>query len=237
MFAHDQMEQAAVVLVVEDDLALCAALQQSLATLELPIEFCNTGADALRRVSEQMPTLVVLDLGLPDIDGREVCAGIRRLSWIPIIVLSARVGEADKVALLELGADDYVTKPFSVGELVARVRALLRRAALAGPVPGTPRLIADGVEINIVQRSAVREGVPIRLTPIEWLILEALAKSPGRSLTHRQIFDAVWNRQFGNPQQYLRVYITHLRRKIEPDPTQPRWIVTDPGVGYRLEAE
>lgn len=224
-----------MILVVEDDLALCASLQHALARLEIPIEFCSTGADALQRVTEQVPVLVVLDLGLPDMDGREVCRGIRRLSWTPILVLSARLGENDKVALLELGADDYVTKPFSLRELVARMRALLRRAALAGPVPATPRLIADGIDVDIAHRSATRDGVPVRLTPIEWLILETLAKRPGRTLTHRQIFDEVWNRQFGNPQQYLRVYVTHLRRKIEPDPVQPRWIVTEPGVGYRLE--
>ena len=228
------------VLLVEDDAALRLAVRQALEPLQLAVQECETGAAALTIVRESTPALIVLDLGLPDMDGRDVCRLVRAESWVPILVLSARTSEADKVSLLDEGADDYVTKPFAVAELVARASALLRRAGHTGRTStALPRLSAPdaGIEIDITGRRALRSGIVVRLTPIEWALLEALGSSAGRTLTHQQIFDRVWKREFGNARQYLRVYMTHLRRKIEPDPTQPRWIVTEPGVGYRLDVD
>jgi two-component system KDP operon response regulator KdpE len=227
------------VLVVEDDLALRTAVREALAPLGARIQECGDGREALDRVREAPPDALILDLGLPGADGLEVCRELRRWTTLPILVLSARSGEADKVALLDAGADDYVTKPFSVAELVARMQALLRRAAL-GAAPRRLPVLVDGnagVHVDIAARRALRDGEAVRLTPIEWLLLEALGGEPGRTLTHRQLFDRVWGREFGNPQQYLRVHLTHLRRKIEPVPAEPRWIVTEPGVGYRLEVD
>jgi two-component system, OmpR family, KDP operon response regulator KdpE len=228
---------APTALLVEDDVALRHAMIEALAQLHMPILESGTGADALKLAAEHAPTLIILDLGLPDCDGRDVCAEIRRGSDTPILVVSARDSEAEKVHLLDLGADDYIVKPFGNAELVARVQALLRRAARNGPLSQTPFLRSESVTVDIAQRKVTRDGSVVRLTPIEWSLLEALARDPGRTLTHQQLFDRVWNREFGNPQQYLRVYMTHLRRKIEPEPTVPRWIVTEPGVGYRLEPD
>lgn len=153
---------------------------------------------------------------------------------MPIVVLSARHDEHDKVELLSLGADDYVTKPFSTKELLARVKAQLRRANAQTTLPDGP-IAAGDLSINITRRVLLRDGNAVRLTPIEWNILRALVLAAGRTLTHRQLFEAVWGRQYGDPQQYLRVHITNLRRKIESQPAAPRFVITEPGVGYRFE--
>ena len=175
----------------------------------------------------------MLDLGLPDLGGLDVCLEIRRWANMPIVVLSARHAEQEKVLLLNAGADDYVTKPFSPRELAARIRAQLRRG-LAGAA--TESVVTAGdLTIDLARRAVRRAGRAIHLTPLEWDIVRTLVGQAGRTLTHQQIFDAVWRRQFGNPQQYLRVYITNLRRKIEVDPTGPQLIITEPGVGYRIE--
>jgi two-component system KDP operon response regulator KdpE len=177
---------------------------------------------------------VILDLALPDMEGVDFCRDIRAWSRVPIIVLSARDSEANKVDLLRAGADDYVTKPFGLRELEARVEVQLRRVARGTSVGDAPIEVA-GVVIDFESRRVTRNDQVVRLTPIEWKLLRALGAEAGRTLTHRQIFDAVWHRAFGNPQQYLRVLVTKLRRKIEPDPSNPVLIVTEPGVGYRLE--
>jgi two-component system KDP operon response regulator KdpE len=168
--------------------------------------------------------------------GDEVCRQIRRRSAVPIIVLSARHSEHEKVDLFNAGADDYVTKPFSVLELAARARAHLRRTkSMAAAATSTP-VAVGGLVVDTITRRVTRDGVQIHLTPIEWLILATLLASAGRTLTHQQIFDAVWGREFGSPQQYLRVHITNLRRKIELDPAAPQIIITEPGVGYRIDS-
>jgi two-component system KDP operon response regulator KdpE len=191
------------------------------------------GRSALASVRAQSPDLIVLDLGLPDQTGLDLCRAIRAHSLAPILVLTARHVESDKVALLNAGADDYVTKPFSTSELAARVSAQIRRAQTARPDSSTV-VLADGVSINFATRIAQRDGRSIRLTPIEWAILRALTGDPGRVYTHQQLFDAVWAREFGDARQYLRVHVTNLRRKIERDPTHPQIIITEPGVGYRF---
>jgi two-component system KDP operon response regulator KdpE len=168
--------------------------------------------------------------------GADVCREIRQRSAVPIIVLSARHSEHEKVDLLNAGADDYVTKPFSVLELAARAKAQIRRAKTLAAAAGSSAPVTIGpLHIDTVTRKVSREGTQLHLTPIEWQILATLLASAGRTLTHQQIFDAVWGRQFGSPQQYLRVHITNLRRKIEIDPAAPQIIITEPGVGYRAE--
>jgi two-component system KDP operon response regulator KdpE len=167
--------------------------------------------------------------------GADVCREIRRFATMPIVVLSARHDEGDKVLLLSLGADDYVTKPFSTVELLARTKAQLRRAKTQLSAPPETPIVAGDLSIDIARRVLLRGAETLRLTPIEWNILRALVLARGRTLTHQQLFDAVWGREFGDPQKYLRVHITNLRRKIEVSPSAPRFVVTEPGVGYRFE--
>ena len=185
----------------------------------------------------ERPSLIVLDLGLPDTDGADVCRAIRRWSAVPILVLTVRDDDAEKVALLDAGADDYLTKPFSTVELQARIRAHLRRAAM-GPVPGGDLPIErDGLRVDLAARRVSRDGAEVHLTPIEWGLLHALVAKAGRTMTHRQLFDAVWARAHGDAQQYLRVHVANLRRKLERDPLRPILIVTEPGVGYRFASD
>ncbi|MFI5214658.1 MAG: response regulator, partial [Gemmatimonadales bacterium] len=226
---------ARTVLVIEDDMPIRRAVRNALSELADRIVEAETGRQGIDFAAAERPELVVLDLGLPDMPGIEVCREIRRWATMPIVVLSARHAEDEKVQLLNAGADDYVTKPFSVPEFAARVRAQLRRARTPS-APLEPTLTtADGLTIDFVRRTIARHEQPIRLTPLEWEILRVLSREPGRTLTHQQIFDAAWGREFGNPQQYLRVHITNLRRKIEVDSANPQLIVTEPGVGYRFE--
>ncbi|MEA3246151.1 MAG: response regulator transcription factor, partial [Gemmatimonadota bacterium] len=181
------------------------------------------------------PDAIVLDLALPDADGADVCRDLRGWTAVPILVLSARHSDAEKVALLDAGADDYVTKPFSTDELRARVRALIRRSAVAASPGGTGVIVRGDLEIDLVKRAVKRAGTPVHLTPIEWELLRALAANPGRTFTHQQLFRAAWKgREHGDAQQYLRVYVAHLRRKLEDDPVRPRHIFTVSGVGYRF---
>jgi two-component system, OmpR family, KDP operon response regulator KdpE len=233
---HDADVRARSVLVIEDDVQIRRALQSALRDTADRVVEASTGAEGIDLATVERPEIVVLDLGLPDMPGVQVCREIRRWATMPILVLSARHAEDEKVLLLNAGADDYVTKPFSILEFTARVQAHLRR--LHGPAaPASAHLeTADGLSIDFTRRAVARGRDTIRLTPIEWGILQALARQPGRTLTHQQIFDAVWGRAFGNPQQYLRVHITNLRRKIELDSARPRNILTEPGVGYRFEA-
>jgi two-component system, OmpR family, KDP operon response regulator KdpE len=223
--------RARSILVIEDEPPVRRAICDALREVADRVLEAGGGQEGIDRVATECPELVVLDLGLPDVAGLDVCLAIRRSANIPIVVLSARHAEQEKVLLLNAGADDYVTKPFSPRELAARVRAQLRRG-LAGDPPEAVVTVGE-LTIDLARRSVRRAGRAIHLTPIEWDILRTFLAHARRTLTHQQIFDAVWRRQFGNPQQYLRVYITNLRRKIEGDPTRPQLIITEPGVGYR----
>ena len=222
-------------LIIEDDAPIRRALRNALSPVADRLLEAPTGREGIDLAATARPDLIILDLGLPDLAGLDVCREIRSWSRAPIVVLSARHSDAEKVQLLNAGADDYVTKPFSTSEFVARVGALLRRARLpaADDIPAVVE--AYGLTIDLVHRRVTRAGIPIRLTPIEWDILRTLVASAGRTLTHQQIFDAVWKGRAGDPHQYLRVHITNLRRKIEKNPAHPELVVTEPGVGYRAE--
>jgi two-component system KDP operon response regulator KdpE len=223
-------------LVIEDERKIRDIVHDAVSTPSDRWFYARTGAEGLTIAAEGQIDLVILDLGLPDMDGLDVCRRLRELSTVPIVVLSARQSERDKVALLDAGADDYVTKPFLPGELQARVRAQLRRART--PIGAADQLLFLGnVAVDLQRRTVAQGNIVVHLTPTEWSLLAALARQPGRTLTHDQLFAAVWGKEFGHPQQYLRVYITHLRKKIEPQPYAPRFIVTEPGVGYRLELD
>lgn len=225
----------ATLLVIEDDAEIRRAIGTAVAGQGLSTVEASTGAEGIAAARGGRVDLIILDLGLPDIDGRVVCSSIRSFSTVPIVVLTARDSEAETVALLEGGADDYVTKPFGTLELVARVMAQLRRSRTARQ---TSRLaLADGLAIDLSLRTAVRHGKSIRLTPIEWDLLTLLASDKGRIFTHQQLFNGVWNRSFGDARQYLRVHMTNLRRKLETDPSNPRLLLTEPGIGYRLLAD
>ena len=223
------------VLVVEDETSIRSIVRAAVESDGGRVFEAATAASALELARRERPDLVVLDLGLPDRDGLEVCREIRRWSAMPILVLSARHSDQEKAALLDAGADDYLTKPFSTLELQARVRAQLRRARM-GPVPGGDAPLAAGrLAIDLARRSVTRDGATVHLTPTEWELLRALVAHAGRTMTHRQLFDAVWGRHHGDAQQYLRVYVANLRRKLEADPLRPTLIHTEPGVGYRFE--
>jgi two-component system KDP operon response regulator KdpE len=227
--------RARALLVIEDDAPIRRALQNALSEVADRILEAATGREGIDLAAAERPELIVLDLGLPDARGVDVCHEIRSWSRVPIVVLSARHSDMEKVLLLNAGADDYVTKPFSTPELVARVRAVLRRARLADGVDGDTVVEAHGLVIDLARRRVTRGETVIRLTPIEWDILRTLVSNAGRTLTHQQIFDAVWGSAAGSPQQYLRVHVTNLRRKVEANPARPELIVTEPGVGYRAE--
>lgn len=219
------------VLVVEDQESIRRFLRASLVGAGYRVLEAGTAAHALRTASESPPDLVILDLGLPDRDGFEVLRGFRSWSQAPVIVLSARDGEASKVAALDAGADDYVTKPFGVGELLARMRSALRHRS---PGPADEAIVADQLRIDVAARRAYVGGTEIHLTPLEYKLLLTLARSPGRVLTHRVLLKEVWGPDATQEVHYLRVFVASLRRKIEADPTRPRLIVTEPGVGYRF---
>ncbi|MDE3052982.1 MAG: response regulator transcription factor [Gemmatimonadota bacterium] len=223
-------------LVIEDEQQIRRAVRNALHDITDHVLEVATGREGIDQAAAAMPDLIVLDLGLPDMAGAEVCREVRRWGTMPIVVLSARHGEDEKVNLLNLGADDYITKPFSTQEFSARVRAQLRRFQSLSAPSHAASITVDGLTIDLVRRRVSRGSGAIHLTPIEWDILRTLATASGRTLTHQQIFDAVWGRAFGNPQQYLRVHITNLRRKIERDPSRPQLIITEPGVGYRFES-
>ncbi|HXY18668.1 MAG TPA: response regulator transcription factor [Gemmatimonadales bacterium] len=227
--------RARTLLLIEDEPQIRRAVRNALAETAERIVEADTGRLGIDLAASWRPELVVLDLGLPDVAGVEVCREIRKWATMPIVVLSARHSEDEKVALLNAGADDYVTKPFSTQELAARVKAQLRRALLASVREPETVIAAGDVTIDLAGRRVTRRGEVVHLTPTEFEVLRTLAARAGRTLTHQQIFDAVWGKAIGNPQQYLRVHVTNLRRKIEREPASPRLIVTEPGVGYRLE--
>jgi two-component system KDP operon response regulator KdpE len=220
------------VLVVDDEAAILRFLKPVLEAQTYEFITAGTVAEATRRIAADSPDIVVLDLGLPDGDGKDVIKSVREWSDVPIIVLSAREREAEKIAALDLGADDFINKPFGVGELLARMRTALRhrmeRAA------ETPVLKVDDIEIDSVRHRVTRGGEDVKLTPKEFELLSFLARHAGKVLTHRQILTAVWGPAHTGDTQYLRVYVGQLRQKIEPAPDDPRTIVTEPGIGYRV---
>jgi two-component system KDP operon response regulator KdpE len=222
------------VLVVDDEIEIRRALSRALSARDYIVETAADGMEAIQAASTFHPDLVVLDLNLPKLDGLEVARRIRASSPVPILVLSVREDESDKVAALDLGADDYLTKPFGIDELIARVRALLRRAE--GPETGTDlRYVLGEVEVDLHQRRVIRGGEDVRLTRTEWSLLDAFARHPGKLLTHRWLLERVWGEGYTEDVDVLRVFVSQLRKKIEPDPRRPRAIVTEPGIGYRWQ--
>jgi two-component system KDP operon response regulator KdpE len=230
----DVLRGCATILVVDDETQIRRGLRNLLGDHGVRVVEAATGRDALDAAAFELPDLVVLDVGLPDMVGDVVCRELRAWSAVPVLVLSARHSEHEKIKLLDAGADDYLTKPFSPGELLARIRALVRRTGSAATTQAEAVQVGD-VVIDVARRRVSRGGTAVHLTPIEWDLLRTLVTHAGRTLTHRQIFDAVWRRPHGNAQQYLRVHLTHLRRKIERDPSEPSMIITEPGVGYRFD--
>lgn len=242
------------VLVVDDEPQIRRLVRNALASWASPVELpdgefdqvdaprvieADTGQKGIDLAAAEQPGLIILDLGLPDMEGLSVCREIRRFSTAPIIVLSARHTDVEKAALLDAGADDFVTKPFSSVEFMARVRAQLRRSRTSGANSSSPgSAVAFGdVTVDVQRRRVERGGSSVHLTPTEWALLSAFLAHPRKTLTHRQLFHDVWGSASGDAQQYLRVYVGHLRRKIEDDPVRPRFIHTEPGVGYRFEPD
>ncbi|MGD0273857.1 MAG: response regulator [Gaiellaceae bacterium] len=221
------------ILVVDDEPQLLRALATNLKARGYEVDQAATGEAALMLAAGHHPDLVVLDLGLPGIDGLEVINGLRGWSSVPIVVLSVREREADKVAALDAGADDYVTKPFGMDELLARLRAALRRAAPAGKEEAI--VATRDFTVDLTAKRVRRDSKEVRLTPTEWEIVEILVRNEGRLVTQRQLLKAVWGPQYEKETNYLRVYLAQIRRKLEPDPSQPRYFLTEPRIGYRFE--
>lgn len=226
----------ATILVIDDEPQIRRAVRNALAESADRVIEAATGSEGIDAAAAERPALVVLDLGLPDMDGVRVCRELRKWSSAPILVLSARHTEHEKVNLLDAGADDFITKPFSTAELQARVRAHLRRVQRE-ETERSPVLNVQDLEIDAARRTVRRAGENVHLTPTEWDLLRTFVAHPDRTLTHKQLFDAVWPRSGGDPQQYLRVYVANLRRKIESDPVRPRILITEPGVGYRFQVD
>jgi two-component system, OmpR family, KDP operon response regulator KdpE len=233
------------VLVVDDEPQILRALRINLRVREYEVHVAATGAEALEMASRHPPDLVILDLGLPDLDGVEVIEGLRGWTKAPIIVLSGRADSTDKVEALDAGADDYITKPFGVEELLARMRAAVRRTGTAEDLPRIKlgRLIVDLAAKRVIRQAPVPAGADaraaqpddIRLTPTEWHLLEVLLRHPGKLLSRNQLLTEVWGPGYADATGNLRLYMAQLRRKLEPDPARPRWLVTEPGMGYRYQ--
>jgi two-component system KDP operon response regulator KdpE len=219
--------------LVDDEPQILRALGINFKARGFEVEFARSGEEALERAAHSRPDAVVLDLGLPRIDGIQVIRGLRGWSDVPIIVLSVREGEADKVQALDAGADDYVTKPFGMDELLARLRAALRRAA--GGEEEAPIVETADFTVDLSAHRVERGGEEVKLTPTEWGLLEMLVRHPGKLVAQRQLLQEVWGPHYGEESNYLRVYMAQLRRKLEPEPSRPRYLLTEPGMGYRFE--
>ena len=222
------------VVVVDDDRPLARALAINLRAHGYEVQVAHDGRSALTEVARVHPAVVVLDLGLPDLDGIEVLAGIRGWSAVPVIVLSARSTSAEKVAALDAGADDYVTKPFGMDELLARIRAAVRRGTPAAS-DEVDTVTTDDFTVDLGAHRVERNGAAVRLTPTEWSLLELLVRHSGKLVPQKQMLTEVWGPVYEHETHYLRVYLAQLRRKLEPDPAHPRYLITEPGVGYRFE--
>jgi len=220
------------VLVVDDEPQILRALRINLRVRDYEVHVASTGAEALEVAGRYPPDLVILDLGLPDLDGVEVIEGLRGWTKAPIIVLSGRADSVDKVEALDAGADDYVTKPFGVEELLARMRAAGRRT---GTPEDLPRIWFGDLVIDLAAKRVIRQGEDVRLTPTEWHLLEVLLRNPGKLLSRNQLLTEVWGPGYAEATGNLRLYMAQLRRKLEPDPARPRWLITEPGMGYRYQ--
>ncbi|MFD3621885.1 response regulator [Streptomyces sp. NPDC058676] len=224
------------VLVVEDDPQLVRALVINMQARQYGVDAAPDGATALRLAAARQPDVVLLDLGLPDMDGTEVIKALRGWTKVPILVLSARRASDEKIAALDAGADDYITKPFSMDELLARLRAAVRRTETVPLTPETTLVTTDDFTIDLLAKKAIRAGRDVRLTPTEWHLLEILVCNPGRLITQKHLLQEVWGAAQSNKTNYLRVYMAQLRRKLEADPAHPRYLITEPGMGYRFES-
>jgi two-component system KDP operon response regulator KdpE len=223
------------ILAVDDEPPILRALAANLRVRGYDVDLADSGEAALEVAARHPPDAVILDLGLPGLSGIDVIRGLRGWTEVPIIILSARGAQSDKVAALDAGADDYVTKPFGMDELLARLRAALRRSvpAASDPIVRTPDFVVD----LTTKRVTANDGdAVLRLTPTEWHIVEVLVRNAGKLVTGRRLLQEVWGPQYGDEGNYLRVHLAHIRRKLEPNPSQPRYFITEPGMGYRFEA-
>jgi two-component system KDP operon response regulator KdpE len=225
-----------LILLIEDEPQMRRFLRAALGGHDYRLVEAATAKEGLSQAAGRNPDLILLDLGLPDADGLQVTRQLREWSRTPIIVLSARGREQDKVAALDLGADDYLTKPFGLEELLARMRVALRHALSRGE-PTEPVIEAGDLKVDLAQRQVFRAGQEVHLTPTEYKLLVALVRHAGKLRTHRQLLQEVWGNNFMTQTHYLRIYMMQLRQKIEPDPTRPRLLLTEPGVGYRFKAD
>ena len=218
--------------MVDDEPSIVRALRINLAARKYEVSTATDGASGLAAVARDRPDVMILDLGLPDMDGTEVIRGVRGWTSTPIIVLSVWGQENQKVAALDAGADDYVTKPFGMDELLARLRAAVRRAS---PAPDEPVVTTEHFTVDLAAKRVIRNGAgDVSLTPTEWQLLEVLVRNCGRLVTQRQLLQEIWGPAYETERNYLRVYMAQLRRKLEPEPSQPRYLLTDPGMGYRF---
>src|SRR6266550_3468390 len=220
------------VLVVDDEPQIRKTLEVNLRARRYDVDLASTGEEALELAARHHPDVVILDLGLPGIDGIEVVRGLRGWSSVPIVILSVREAEADKVAALDAGADDYVSKPFGMDELLARLRAALRRAT---PAEEEPLIETEDFTIDLAAKKVRRNGEEVRLTPTEWNLVEVLVRNRGRLVAQTQLLQDVWGPQYHDETNYLRVFMAQVRRKLEPEPAHPRYFITEPGMGYRFE--
>jgi two-component system KDP operon response regulator KdpE len=223
------------VLVVDDEPQIVRALRINLSARGYQVLTAHDGASALRAAAETKPDVVVLDLGLPDLDGTEVIAGLRGWTTVPILVLSARTDSSDKVEALDAGADDYVTKPFGMDELLARLRAAVRRSSSSAADGEEAVIETASFTVDLAAKKVHRDGQEVHLTPTEWGVLEVLVRNRGRLVAQKQLLQDVWGPQYATESHYLRVYLAQLRRKLEPEPSRPRHLLTEPGMGYRFE--
>jgi two-component system, OmpR family, KDP operon response regulator KdpE len=222
------------VLVVDDEISILRALRINLTARHYEVSTAVDGASGLAAMARDRPDVLILDLGLPDMNGTDVIKGVRGWTTTPIIVLSAWGQENQKVAALDAGADDYITKPFGMDELLARLRAAVRRAS---PAPDEPVVVTSDFTVDLAAKRVTRGDSDIRLTPTEWQLLEVLVRHSDRLVTQRQLLQEVWGPEYQTESNYLRVFIAHLRRKLEPDPSRPRYLLTEAGMGYRFTAD
>jgi two-component system KDP operon response regulator KdpE len=227
---------ALLIVIIEDDLSIRRFLRTGLSTQGFTVFDADSGKQGIVEASVRRPDLIVLDLGLPDMDGTEVIKAIREWSSIPIIILSARSNEQNKIDALDAGADDYLTKPFGFGELLARIRVALRHSMRTAEGKDSSEIFThDNLKVDLLNRVVAVDGNEVHLTPIQYRLLAALVKHPGKVLTHQQILKQVWGPSYRENAHYLRIYMSQLRQKLEADPTQPKYLLTESGVGYRFK--